>query len=163
MARVIKPITIDFETEAIQRRPDYPPKPVGFSIMAPGDRRSRYYAWGHPAGNNCTMQAARAVLLDAWKSNHELLFHNAKFDVDVAQTHLGMPALMWERCHDTLYLLFLYDPHATSLSLKPAAERLLGMPPEERDAVADLGQAEQPISQFLEGGRPARCRRRSSL
>lgn len=137
MARVIRPITIDFETDAIERRPEYPPKPVGFSIMAPGDRRSRYYAWGHPTANNCTMQAARAVLLDAWKSNHELLFHNAKFDVDVAQTHLGMPKLPWERCHDTLYLLFLTDPHATSLSLKPAAERLLGMAPEERDAVAD--------------------------
>ena len=135
--KIPKPITIDFETDAIERRPEYPPKPVGFSIMRPGERKSQYYAWGHPTANNCTKTAARSVLLDAWKSGEPLLFHNAKFDVDVAQEHLNMPVLPWERCHDTLYLLFLHDPHALSLSLKPAAERLLGMAPEERDAVAD--------------------------
>lgn len=137
MARVVKPITVDFETEAIQRRPEYPPKPVGFSILRPGERRARYYSWGHPTGNNTTKQAARAVLLDAWKSGTPLLFHNGKFDVDVAEEHMGMPRLSWDMYHDTLYLLFLHDPHATSFGLKPSAERLLGMAPEERDAVAD--------------------------
>lgn len=133
----ITPITIDFETEAIERRPKYPPVPVGFSILPPGARKGTYHRWGHPTGNNTTKQAARAVLLDAWKSGQPLLFHNGKFDVDVAEEHMGCPRLPWERYHDTLYLLFLHDPHATSLSLKPAAERLLGMAPEERDAVAD--------------------------
>lgn len=137
MAKIIRPITIDFETESIERRPKYPPVPVGFSIMHPGERRSKYYAWGHPTANNCTLNDARKVLLAAYKSDAPLLFHNAKFDHDVAQVHLGMPNIPWERIHDTLYLLFLHDPHATSLSLKPAAERLLGLKPEERDAVAD--------------------------
>ena len=32
-----------------------------------------------------------------------------------------------------MYLLFLYDPHAPTISLKPSAERLLGIAPEEQD------------------------------
>lgn len=131
----IKPTVIDFETQGIKRRPEYPPKPVGFSIKTPGDRKSRYYGWGHATGNTCDYSTARRVLSDAWKAGGPLLFHNAAFDVDVAQTHMGMPALPWERCHDTLYLLFLQDPHQQSLSLKPSAERILGWAPEERDAV----------------------------
>lgn len=133
----LKPICIDFETKGIQRRPQYPPIPVGFSIRSPGDRRARYYGWGHNSGNNCTEKEGRAVLQGAWRAQNPLLFHNAAFDVDVAQTHMGMGALPWERCHDTLYLLFLHDPHQQALSLKPSAERLLGMAPEERDAVRD--------------------------
>lgn len=136
MAKIV-PDTIDFETAAIERRPKYPPVPVGFSLLRPGERKPTYHRWGHPTGNNTTKQAARAVLLDSWKSGRPLLFHNAKFDVDVAEEHMGMPRLSWDRYHDTLYLLFLHDPHAMSLSLKPAAERILGMAPEERDAVAD--------------------------
>ena len=131
----IKPTVIDFETYGIERRPEYPPKPVGFSIKTPGDRKSRYYGWGHPTGNTCDYATARRVLSDAWKAGGPLLFHNAAFDVDVAQTHMGMGPLPWERCHDTLYLLFLQDPHQQSLSLKPSAERILGMKPEEQDAV----------------------------
>lgn len=133
----IKPITIDFETEAIDNRPAYPPKPVGFSIKTPGDRKPRYYGWGHPVGNNSDFATAKRVLADAWGSGAPLLFHNAKFDVDVAQTHMGMKIIPWDRIHDTLYLLFLHDPHARSLSLKPSAEVLLNMPPEERDVVRD--------------------------
>jgi DNA polymerase-1 len=36
-----------------------------------------------------------------------------------------------------MFLLFLDDPLAPSLSLKPSAERLLGLPPSEQDAVRD--------------------------
>lgn len=133
----VRPTGVDFETHGIEQRPDYPPIPVGFSIRSPGDRRSRYYGWGHPTGNNCTLRDAKRVLSLVWKSKEELVFHNAKFDVDVAQTHMGMGPLPWERCHDTQYLLFLMDPHAHSHSLKPSAERILGMAPEERDAVRE--------------------------
>lgn len=131
----VKPITIDFETDAIESRPQYPPKPVGFSIKTPGDRKPRYYGWGHPTGNNCSMPDAKRVLIDAFKSKAPLLFHHAKFDVDVAVTHMGCPMPSWDRVHDTLYLLFLHDPHAMSFSLKPSAQRILGMEPEEQDAV----------------------------
>ena len=130
-----KVITIDFETEAIQPRPFYPPAPVGFSIMWPKEKKSRYYAWGHPTANNCTKEEAMAELHEAWNDGHPLLFHNAKFDVDVAQAHMDCGPLRPERCHDTMVLLFLTDPHAFTLALKPSAERLLGIPPEERDIV----------------------------
>ena len=129
-----RPVVVDFETEAIAPRPAYPPKPVGVAIAAPG-KAPRYYAWGHPTGNNCTAAQGKAALAAVWK--RPLLFHNAKFDVDVAVTHLGLPMPSWDLIHDTLYLLFLDDPHALSLSLKTASERLLGMPPEEQDAVKE--------------------------
>lgn len=128
---------VDFETEGIQDRPHYPPKPVGVSVQPAGARVPRYYAWGHPYENNCTVDQARDVLIDLWRSDTPLLFHNAKFDVDVGQVHLDLPLPDWRRIHDTMYLLFLQDPHARSLSLKPSAARLLGMPPEEQDAVKD--------------------------
>jgi DNA polymerase I-like protein with 3'-5' exonuclease and polymerase domains len=38
---------------------------------------------------------------------------------------------------DTMFLLYLDDPHQKDLKLKPAAERLLGEAPDEQDAVRD--------------------------
>ena len=130
-------ITVDFETESIENRPAYPPKPVGVSIKWPGDKKPKYHAWGHPCENNTTKEAVRSELLVAWKSEFPLLFQNAKFDYDVATTNLGMPSLSWEKIHDTLFLIFLAYPHATSYGLKHAAERFLGMPPTEQQAVRD--------------------------
>jgi len=135
--KIPKPITIDFETEGIEARPKYPPIPVGFSILMPTAKKARYYAFGHGEGNNCTKEEAQAVLLEAWNSGKPLLFHNAKFDVDVAQVHMGCGEIAWDRVHDTMFLLFLRDPHAATLSLKPAAAELLGMPAIERDAVKE--------------------------
>lgn len=133
-----KVATLDFETEGIEGRPAYPPKPVGFSLLLPGKKKSHYYSWGHPCENNCSFEEARNALLAVWEdSSLGILMHNSKFDYDVARTHFKLPELPWQRIHDTLFLLFLHDPHAISLSLKPAADRLLGMPPEERDAVKD--------------------------
>jgi DNA polymerase-1 len=50
---------------------------------------------------------------------------------------MGMPELPWDKLFETMFLLFLDNPHAKELALKPACENLLGMPPEERDAVGD--------------------------
>lgn len=130
------PTAVDFETEAICDRPQYPPEPVGVSIMV-GGGKPRYYAWGHPLKNNCTKADAHRALRAVWDSKASVLCHHSKFDLDVAETHFGLPLLPWERTEDTLYLLFLKDPYARSLSLKPSAERLLGMKPEERDEVRD--------------------------
>jgi DNA polymerase-1 len=136
--------TIDFETMPIRRRPEYPPVPVSVSIQTPRDKKPRWYAWGHPTENNCSKSDAARVLKAAW-SEYPLLFQNAKFDYDVATTHLDMKPLSWDKLHDTLYLLFLQDPYA-QLSLKPSAERLLGMPPEERDAVVDWLKKNLPFT-----------------
>ena len=126
------PFTIDFETEAIERRPHYPPKPVGVSIWHPESETPLYYSWGHPSGNNSTFEEARTKLIQAW--HHEMLFHNGKFDVDVAMSHFELPAPRDPLAvHDTLFLNYLHDPHAETLSLKPSAERILGIAPTEKD------------------------------
>jgi DNA polymerase I-like protein with 3'-5' exonuclease and polymerase domains len=66
---------------------------------------------------------------------------------------MGMPRLQSEKIHDTLFLLFLDNPHALSLSLKPSAERILGMPPEERDIlkewiIANVPEAKRKPSEW---------------
>lgn len=139
-----KPVVIDFETFGIEGRPDYPPEPVGVSIKYPG-KKSRYYGWGHPTKNNSTFADAQEALKKAYEHKDGLLFQNAKFDVDVADVHMGLPVPTWDRIHDTLFLLFLDDPHQKELGLKPSSERLLGLPPEEQDAVGEWLIENQPI------------------
>lgn len=135
MKRAPTVATIDFETMPILARPEYPPVPVGVSIKV--GKKVQYYAWGHPSKNNCSKRDAVRALREVWDSDAPIVFHNAKFDLDVAYTHLGLPALPWERVHDTMFLLFLDDPHSPDLKLKPAAERLLGEPPTERDELKE--------------------------
>lgn len=144
-----KVVTIDFETEAINKRPLYPPKPVGFSVIESGKSTAKYYAFGHQTGNNCTLDEAKKILQRIWNSKEAMLFHNAKFDVDVAQEHMDCGPVDWDRVHDTQYLLFLHDPHALSLALKPASEKLLGMPPEERDELKEW------VLENVEGAKPS--------
>lgn len=121
---------LDFETEAIQDAPAYPPTPVGFSYLVPGMRKPKYMGWGHPEGNTCTRADAVRVIETMWAdSKLEIVCQNAAFDMRVAQDKMGMVALPWERVHDTLYLLALSDPHSRNIGLKPSAQRLLGMEP----------------------------------
>lgn len=128
---------IDAETYAIQRRPEYPPKPVGWVIQLAGSKKKRYYSFGHPTKNNCTREEAENALKEVYDNGAPILCQHGKFDLDVAEVHHKLPMPAWERTHDTEYLLFLHDPHADSLSLKPSAERILGLPPEERDELHD--------------------------
>lgn len=126
--------TIDFETEAIGPHPDYPPRPVGVSIWYHDAEKPIYLSWGHPNGNNSTFEAAKYTLAAIW--DNDLLMHNARFDMEVAHKWMGLP---WPKdptkIHDTLYLIYLYDAHADSLSLKPSAHRILGIAPDEQDAL----------------------------
>jgi len=136
--------TIDFETEAIAGRPDYPPKPVGVAVHLPGWRASKYYAWGHPTENNTTRVDATRLLQAVWK-DHQILCWNAKFDLEVARVHLG---LQWPTrgAHDAMILAFLDDPHVPDLHLKPYSDRVLGVPPAERDAVRDWVMTNSPAA-----------------
>lgn len=134
----MKPIAIvDFETEKVERRPRYPPKPVGVAIQGPDGKR-KYWAWGHASENNCTREQAAARLSDTY---HDCtpVFHNAQFDLDVGNVHLGlsMPASF----HDTLYLAFLKNPHERSLELKQLAPKYLGIQPDARDRLQEWIQA----------------------
>lgn len=131
-------VTFDFESLPILPRPDYPPAPVGLAIHADG-MAARYISWGHASGrNNGTEAEAKELLWRAWcDPSVHLLAHNAKFDLAIATERWGFPPLPWHRVHDTSFLAFLADPHSRSAGLKELCEDLLGMPPEEKDAVAD--------------------------
>lgn len=138
------PVTVDFETFAIEGRPQYPPRPVGISIKYRG-KKARYYAFGHPTENNCTEAEAKAAAKKAWRNAGGILCQNAKFDVDVAEVHWGIKCPKWDRVHDTMFLIFLDDPNQQTFSLKPSAARLLNMPPEEQEAVRDWLIEHQPV------------------
>ena len=124
--------TVDFETEAIEPYPNYPPKPVGVSIWYPGWEEPKYYAWGHPEGNNCTFEEAQKALATVWSG--PCLFHNGRFDVEVGNTHMGIGNHLFI-AEDTLFLIYLYDPNADTLSLKPSSERILGIAPDEKNTL----------------------------
>jgi DNA polymerase-1 len=124
--------TVDFETEAIVSGSGKMPKPVGVGIKQ-DDGPGVYYAFGHPTENNSTEDEARSALESIWDKT--LIFHHAKFDIGVAMEHWGFE---WpKRFHDTMYLIYLENPLAPTVSLKPSSERLLGLPPDEQDAVRD--------------------------
>ena len=138
-----KPITVDFETESIEPRPMYPPKPVGVAIWYPG-KKPVYWAWGHPTGNNCDFTHGKMVLTGCFTCGRPLLFHNAPFDLEIAQVHMDLAYPKWDMIHDTMLLCFLNDPYASTLSLKPQADKWLDMPPEEQDELREWVFANVP-------------------
>ncbi len=153
--RDLTPVVIDYETDSIEDRPEYPPKPVGVAILDETKQFTRglltkaqrkalkakdtevYLAWGHPAENNSTKSQGQRLLKDIYRSGRPVLMHHSKFDCDVGDVHLGLGLLPWERVHDTLFEIALDDPHAHTFSLKPSADRILGMKPTEQDALKD--------------------------
>lgn len=136
-------LTFDYETEGIENRPKYPPKPVGVAIGYP-DGRTEYLSWAAGAGeNNIAEEDAKRKLRGLLETHGQLLVHNMKFEYEVTQKWLGwVPDV--RKFHDTMLLAFLNDPHSDTLSLKPLGEKLLGMAPEERDAVKDWILANVP-------------------
>lgn len=144
--RIPHPTTVDTETFGIEGRPHYPPAPVGVSIKKWG-KKPKYYAWGHVNGvNTHTKEQAIAALLEAYATPDGVLFHNAKFDLDVIETHLGIAPPPWHRVHETTFLLYLDNPHRRVVDLKSAAKQDLGWEPEERDVVADWLVQHQPVA-----------------
>jgi hypothetical protein len=99
---------------------------VAASLKLPGDRKPQFYAWGLPDGNNCTKDQFGARVKDLYRGSLPIVCQHGKFDHEVSERHFGLKIPGWERCHDTEFLLFLHDPHAFSLELKPSAERILG-------------------------------------
>jgi len=129
-------VALDFESEAIEPRPKYPPKPVGLAVL-PDGLPAFYMAWGHPIENNSDYTEALRLLKELLSDEvgNEFIFHNAPFDCAIIEEQLGLK-VPWERVHDTMVLAFLNDPFG-ELSLKPLAEKLLGEPPTEQEAVRD--------------------------
>lgn len=130
-------VTFDFETEGIVGNPIHrPPKPVGVSIKFLGEP-SRYYAWGHPTANNCTWEDGKRALISALKKVPDWLAHNSPFEAAILREYYNVRKGNPLKFHDTQYLVFFYDPYAMTLSLKPSAERILGLPPTEQDELRD--------------------------
>lgn len=132
-------ITVDYETFGIEGNPVInPPKAVGVAVWVPG-QEPQYLAWGHPTENNCRYSDARQYLYSIQEAGNPRLFHNAPFDTTVQSKWMSLPHNFlgqgWKLIHDTMYLLFLADPYAATYSLKPSADRYLGMAPTEQDAV----------------------------
>lgn len=127
-------IPIDFETESIDTRPNYPPTPVGVAMEENGV--DVYYAWGHPIENNCSFGMAGAHLQEVVNQpDCEFVFHNAPFDVSVMLEKMGV-TIDWSKVHCTMIMAFLDDPFG-ELSLKPLSHIKLEMPPDEQDAVRE--------------------------
>lgn len=126
---------IDFETKAIVGAPSYsPPKPVGVSLKRGGEP-SKYWAWGHPTGNNTDWPTARAEtlrFLDQADKEDGWLAHNASFEAAVLRRYFDYESKDPLKVHDSMFLLFLTNPYAPSFALKPSAERELGLPPDEQ-------------------------------
>lgn len=130
-------ITFDYETEGIVGNPIYaPPLPVGVSIKF-NDKKSKYWAWGHPTKNNCTREQGYAALYEALKRDSEWLAHNAPFEAAILKKYWKLNKGNPRKFHDTQYLIFLHDPYAYSFSLKPSAHRILDWPPDEQDELRD--------------------------
>lgn len=132
-------ICCDFETFGIEGNPVVnPPKAVGVAVWIPG-QEPQYLAWGHPTENNCRYGDARQYLYNIQEAGCPRLFHNAPFDLSVQDKWMSLPHNFigqgWREIHDTMYLLFLADPYASTFSLKPSADRYLGMAPTEQDEI----------------------------
>jgi len=125
--------TLDFETEAIEGNVSaFPPKPIGLAVRFPDGSKHYETDWermGH-------------ILEEAWLQPK--LFHNSKFDIAVAMHWFTFAMPEATTINDTQYLIFLDDPHAPSLSLKPSAQRLLGEAPTEQDTLRDWILAHVP-------------------
>ena len=117
---MVKPWTLDFETEAIDGH--IQPEPVGLAVKAP-DWGTTYYSWGHPDSPNpdSDQETAKNLCLKLMAINQPIVFHNMKFDIGVMQYHWGIGPRDWTQMHDTMFLLFLNNPYSTDLSLKPSS------------------------------------------
>jgi hypothetical protein len=129
-------VVFDFESKEIENRPKYPPEPVGLALHITEGfmKQTKYYAWGHPEGNNCHEDDAKHVTWTLLQDPITFwIAHNTAFDASIIEEkwHMDFP---FERSADTMLLAFLHNPYG-ELSLKPLAAKHLGLPPEEQDAV----------------------------
>ena len=128
-------ITLDTETDPIEGNPLVrPPAMHGLSYIVPGHPPGYLHFRGEKS--NSKYHEVGDFLNNIWKSNEPLLFHNAPFDLRVIEQEFGLPIPPWDRIHDTVLLLYLKDPYAQTLSLKPSAEAYLGLPSDEQDELA---------------------------
>lgn len=133
----MKLCTLDLETEAIIHAPAlHPPVPTGLGI-ALNENEADYLDLTDPE-----QRAAAVAMLKQLASDREMVFlgHNITgFDLHVIRDHLdnALQGVRPERIYDTRLLASIVSPLSPSLALKPLAAELLGILPEERDAVRE--------------------------
>jgi len=147
-------IVLDIESEAIVPGAPLLPRPVGVAIKeirwmdsakVPYFFDSEYMAFGHPTENTTDFETVRKTLKMFWNSDLHIITHNgATFDIPVLEHWFNLPKIDPLRVHDTLFLAYLNNPHARSLSLKDLAQDLLGVQPAERDELYDWIMANVP-------------------
>lgn len=136
----MEPITIDFETMPIVGNPLVtPPAPIGVAVWVPGeDPYYEHFDHEREIGEapnispDWQMDGQLRSIASYWSGTRDLLFHNAPFDLSVARDWLRLDFPVWSRIHDTMYLAFHDNPYG-EVGLKPTAERVLGVPPDEQD------------------------------
>jgi DNA polymerase-1 len=135
-------ITVDIESTKIVPGAPLAPRPTGIAIRYP-DGETHYWAWGHPSGNNCTESEALDIIMSIWRK--EWLTHNGLgFDVPVLERHFKLPPRDPLLTHDTLFLAYLHNPHARSLSLKDLGNDWLSIPATEQRDLQDWILANVP-------------------
>lgn len=125
----MKIITLDYETEAIEKGSQYSPKPVGVSLKYDCEP-SFYWSWGHPTNNNCTLDEVAPIITSICMGDNTIVCHNAKFDIRVCMDWFNVPYP--KHVHDTALLAFINNPRLKSYGLKYLAETLLNMPPDDQ-------------------------------
>lgn len=147
-------IELDIESHKIVKGAPLRPVPVGVALGIPqpdGSTQRLYLAWGHPEGNNCTKEQARAVLEKYW--DEIFITHNGLiFDIPDLAYHFDLPERDPLLTEDTLFAAYLYNPHARSLSLKDLANDWLGIAPDEQQDMYDWIVANVPGAKRNEAG-----------
>jgi DNA polymerase-1 len=121
-------IVIDFETLPITPTESWP-EPVGVAIQH-GDGKKEYVVGSHETMRKAIVSAMRR------DPDGEIVMHNGVgFDLGVARRWLNLEIPI-NRVHDTMVLAFLDHPYGRH-ALKPLAEEILGMSPDEQQELRD--------------------------
>ena len=153
----MKPLVLDFETHGIEPRASpttngsYPPEPVSYAYRTYTGKLG-FVSWGHPSGNNGYYDTALDQLADLLRKHDTLIAHNLPFEVAILLDRCRIDVSSTHRWIDTQVMCFLVDPYSPTLELKPLAERWLGEPPDERDAVRDWLVERKIVSKQLKKG-----------
>ena len=89
---------------------------------------------GSSDGQQLHVRGGRARVAEVFR-DYDVAFHNAVFDIDVAETHMKLTPKRAVHC--TMVGAFIKDPRVVTLKLKELSELWLGEPPTERDALRD--------------------------
>lgn len=137
-------VGVDTETDGTGLRA----RPVGLSWATPDGQRA-YARWGHPSGNNCTLDEVKRWAkgeLGQKRSGKKCVMFNAGFDLRMLH-NIGVDVKM--KVEDVAFAAALVDEKEPSFSLEALSERYC---PEDKKIGAEL--YDHLARQF--GGKPTK-------